>query len=169
MIITGELGKLKTYSPKYLVKDNWENCLNLKHTLGSLYQASILVVGPMNLAIRECWPRSVLPYAITRPRRVKLFRLEQNGYQVKRRFNMLLVEWKLLYFDSNLTEVCSQGSIWQWVSIDLAVAWTKVDQDIWCQLGLLAHNILKLRCVYLFTDAYRQLWLRCDCHNLELH
>ena len=126
------------------------------------------MLAPMNLAIRECWLRSVLPYAIIRPRGVKIFRLEQNACQVYRHFNMLFVEWKS-YFDSNLTEVCSQGSIWQWVSIESAVTWTKVDQDIWWHLGLLAHNILKLRCVYLFTEVFGQLWSRCDCHNLELH
>ena len=43
-IITGELGKLKTHSPIYWIKDDWENCLNLRHTLGIIYLTSILVV-----------------------------------------------------------------------------------------------------------------------------
>ena len=45
MIITGELGKLKTHSPIYWIKDDGENCLNFRHTLGSTCLTSVLDPG----------------------------------------------------------------------------------------------------------------------------
>ena len=39
--ITTELGKLKTYSPIYWIMDNYENMLNLTHTLDKIYLADI--------------------------------------------------------------------------------------------------------------------------------
>ena len=47
--MTGELGKLKTYSNIYLIEDLWENCLNLTHTLGSKYFSSISVIMISNI------------------------------------------------------------------------------------------------------------------------
>ena len=41
-IITKEMGKLKTHSPTYCIMDNWENILNLTHTLDKLYLTGIL-------------------------------------------------------------------------------------------------------------------------------
>ena len=41
-IITGEMGKLKTYSPIYCIMDNGENMLNLTHTLNKIYLTGIL-------------------------------------------------------------------------------------------------------------------------------
>ena len=41
-IITKEMGKLKTHSPTYCIMDNWENMLNLTHTLDKLYLTGIL-------------------------------------------------------------------------------------------------------------------------------
>ena len=41
-IITTEMGKLKTHSPTYCIMDNWENMLNLTHTLDKLYLTGIL-------------------------------------------------------------------------------------------------------------------------------
>ena len=40
--ITREMGKLKTHSPTYCIMDNWENMLNLTHTLDKIYLTSIL-------------------------------------------------------------------------------------------------------------------------------
>ena len=50
-------------------------------------------------------------------------------------------EWKHLYFDSNFTEVCSQGSNWQYVRIGSvnglapnrrqAITWTNDDPVHW--------------------------------------
>ena len=40
--ITKEMGKLKTHSPTYCLMDNWENVLNLTHTLDKLYLTGIL-------------------------------------------------------------------------------------------------------------------------------
>ena len=37
--ITRELGKMKTYSPIYWIRDNQENMLNLTHTLDKIYLA----------------------------------------------------------------------------------------------------------------------------------
>ena len=53
MIITGELGKLKTHSPIYWIKDNWENCLNRRHTLGSIYLTNILVVQCLQIGLHN--------------------------------------------------------------------------------------------------------------------
>ena len=41
-IITREMGKLKTHSPTYYIIDNWENMLNLTHTLDKIYLTGIL-------------------------------------------------------------------------------------------------------------------------------
>ena len=41
-IITREMGKLKTHSPTYCIVDNWENMLNLTHTLDKIYPTGIL-------------------------------------------------------------------------------------------------------------------------------
>ena len=41
-IITWEMGKLKTHSPTYCIKDNWENLLNLTHTLDKIYLTGTL-------------------------------------------------------------------------------------------------------------------------------
>ena len=39
-----EMGKLKTHRPIYCMKDDWENGLNLKHTLDRIYLTGILIV-----------------------------------------------------------------------------------------------------------------------------
>ena len=41
-IITKGMGKLKTHSPTYCIMDDWENMLNLTHTLDKLYLTGIL-------------------------------------------------------------------------------------------------------------------------------
>ena len=41
-IITRKKGKLKTHSPTYCKMDNWENMLNLTHTLDKIYLTGIL-------------------------------------------------------------------------------------------------------------------------------
>ena len=35
-IIIREMGKLKTHNPTYFIMDNWENMLNLTHTLDKM-------------------------------------------------------------------------------------------------------------------------------------
>ena len=42
-IIKKEMGKLKTHSPTYRIMDNWENMLNLTHTLDKLYRTGIFI------------------------------------------------------------------------------------------------------------------------------
>ena len=41
-IITRGMGKLKTHSLTYCIMDNWENMLNLTHTLDKIYLTNIL-------------------------------------------------------------------------------------------------------------------------------
>ena len=41
-IITRGVGKLNTHSPTYCIMDNWENILNLTHTLGKISVTGIL-------------------------------------------------------------------------------------------------------------------------------
>ena len=41
-IFTREMSKLKTHNPTYCLKDNWENMLNLIHTLDKIYLTGIL-------------------------------------------------------------------------------------------------------------------------------
>ena len=41
-INTREIGKLKSHSPTYCIMDNWENMLNLTHTLDKIYLTGIL-------------------------------------------------------------------------------------------------------------------------------
>ena len=36
------MGKLNTYGPIYCVMDNWENMLNITHTLDKIYLTDIL-------------------------------------------------------------------------------------------------------------------------------
>ena len=45
-IITREMGKLKTHSPTYSIMDNWENMLNLTHTVDKIYDIGYVVVRP---------------------------------------------------------------------------------------------------------------------------
>ena len=64
-IIMRELGKLKTYSHIYWIMDNWENMLNLTHTLDKIYLADIsssmftdnfatmMIMGWCNVQINE--------------------------------------------------------------------------------------------------------------------
>ena len=42
-IITREMGKLITHSPTYCIMDNWENMLNLTHTLDKIYLTDIFI------------------------------------------------------------------------------------------------------------------------------
>ena len=51
--MTGELGKLKTHSPIYWMKDNCDNSLNLRHTLGSIYLTSILLVQCLQMSLHN--------------------------------------------------------------------------------------------------------------------
>ena len=55
-IITQEMGKLKTHSPTYCIIDNWENMLNLTHTLDKLYKDMVIcsnkIIGACQ---RTCW------------------------------------------------------------------------------------------------------------------
>ena len=41
-VILRPLGKLKTNSPTYYIIDDWENMLNLTHTLNKIYLTGIL-------------------------------------------------------------------------------------------------------------------------------
>ena len=41
-IITKEMGKLKTHNPTYCIMYNWENMLNLTHTLDKIYLTSMV-------------------------------------------------------------------------------------------------------------------------------
>ena len=36
-----EMSKLKTHSPTYCIMDNWDNMLNLTHTLAKIYLVGI--------------------------------------------------------------------------------------------------------------------------------
>ena len=61
---------------------------------------------------------------------------------------------KNLYFDSNFNEICSQGSNWHYVTIDLGnsfalirqqvITWTNSDEVLWCHMISLGHNELNL-------------------------
>ena len=37
-----EVGKQKTHSPIYCIMDNWQNMLNITHTLDKIYMTGIL-------------------------------------------------------------------------------------------------------------------------------
>ena len=60
----------------------------------------------------------------------------------RRHFQIHFLEWKVWYFDSNFTEVCSKGSNWQEVSIGSgdglalnrwqAITWSNADPVHWC-------------------------------------
>ena len=55
---------------------------------------------------------------VTRPQWVNTLRPRQDGRNFYRwHFHMHFLEWKVLYFDLNFTEVCSQGFNWQNVCI----------------------------------------------------
>ena len=46
-------------------------------------------------------------------------------------------EWKVLYFDSNFTDVCSYGSNWQKISIGLGngLAQNRLQAIVWTRDG----------------------------------
>ena len=83
-------------------------------------------------------------------------RLRQDAsHFCRRHFQIHFLEWKLLYLDSNFTEVCSQGSIWQYASVGSdngfapiwrqAIIWTNDGQVYWriyASLGLGELNIV---------------------------
>ena len=48
-LITMEMGKLQAHSPTYCITDNWENMLNLTHTLDKLY-----LTGKFNVLDKVC-------------------------------------------------------------------------------------------------------------------
>ena len=52
-IITGEMGKLNTYSPKYCIMDNGENMLNLTHTLDKIYLTGIFQVQCLQITLHN--------------------------------------------------------------------------------------------------------------------
>ena len=64
-------------------------------------------------------------------------------------------EWKVLYFDSKFTEVCSQKSNWQYSNIGLdncsaptkrqAIIWTNADSVRWRIYASLGGDELKSR------------------------
>ena len=52
-IITGEISKLKTYSPIYYIMDNGENMLNLTHTLDKIYPTGILSIPCLQINLHN--------------------------------------------------------------------------------------------------------------------
>ena len=69
----------------------------------------------------QCWPRSRSSQGVPRPQWVNKFIPEQNGWYFADNFSEcpFSFEQKFLGFDQNFTGVCSLGSKWQWVSIEL--------------------------------------------------
>ena len=73
-------------------------------------------------------------------------------------------ERKVLHFDLNLTEICSEGSSWQWVSIGAgnglapnrrqAITWTNADPDSCHHMASLGHNKLKLPFIAYFQRRF---------------
>ena len=47
------MGKLKTHSPIYCIMDNWENMLNLTHTLDKTYLTGILEVQCLQISLHN--------------------------------------------------------------------------------------------------------------------
>ena len=78
-IITKEMGKLKTHSPTYCIMDNWENMLNLTHTLDKLYLTGILYVQCLQIKFAQWWWWDGVMYkqtnTICKPKRIRLFAL----------------------------------------------------------------------------------------------
>ena len=71
-------------------------------------------------------------------------RPRQDGHHdCRRHFQMHFLEWKLLYFKLNFTEVCSQGSNWQYASIGSDNGWVPIRwQAIICNnVGLVYWSI----------------------------
>ena len=48
-----EMGNLKTHSPIYCMKDNWENWRNLRHTLDNVHLTSILEVQYLQIRLHN--------------------------------------------------------------------------------------------------------------------
>ena len=77
-IITREMGKLKTYSPTYCIMDNWDNMLNLTHTLDKLYLTDFFISSMSSdkvctiMIMRWC---NVQTNTICKPKRIRLFAL----------------------------------------------------------------------------------------------
>ena len=53
LIITREMGKLKTNSPTYCIMDNWVNMLNLTHTPDKIYLTGILQVQCLQISLHN--------------------------------------------------------------------------------------------------------------------
>ena len=53
MVIRRDLSKLKTHSPRYWMEDNWENWLNLRQPLDSIYLINILEVQCLHICLHN--------------------------------------------------------------------------------------------------------------------
>ena len=47
------MGKLDTHNPIYCMKDDWDNWLNLRHTLNRMYMASIVEVQYVQIHLQN--------------------------------------------------------------------------------------------------------------------
>ena len=68
-----------------------------------------------NHYLSQCWLSSFSPYGVTMPQWINTLMPRQNGLH----FPVNLLEWKLLNFKYNFTEICSLKSNWQYHSIGL--------------------------------------------------
>ena len=81
---------------------------------------------------------------------------------------MHLREWKILYFDYNFTDVCSQGSNWQSSSIGLdnglapnrwqAIIWTNADPNNWRIYATLGGVELTQMFIVIVCKSFSTVW-----------
>ena len=77
-------------------------------------------------------------------------------------------EWKILYFDYNFTDVCSQGSNWQSSSISLdnglapntwqAIIWTNADPINWRIYATLGGDELTQMFIVSVCESLSTVW-----------
>ena len=92
-------------------KDNWENCLNLRHTLGIIYLTSILVIQCFQISLHnddnECYELMILCVCICKIISCFLFLdgtliISRNFFKLKRWINQILMMKFLEILEANL-------------------------------------------------------------------
>ena len=102
----------------------------------------------------------------------------------QRHFGMHFHQWKVLWFDSNFTGVCSWGSNWQYVSIGSGnglvpnrrqtITWTKADLVHWCIYAALKGDELKSQGSVVFSSISAKfcndniMLCRCFLHTVPV-
>ena len=125
----------------------------------------------------QCWPRSLLPYGLTRPQWVNTLRLWQMSAILQKTFSNWFSNWfmKIVYFDSHFIEIVTHGwidntpALVQTMAWQQTIIWTNDCLLYWCMHASLGLKEFKLaefvltHCGLVTPSHYlNQCWLIID-------